>query len=139
IGFPFFNMLHITNLVMNGVPQRFPKLKWIFFEAGLTYLPFMLYRLDTVYGMRSSEAPSLEKRPSEMIREFYYTTQPLEMPEDLGHLEAIVEMIGSSQLLYSSDYPHWDFDLPSSIWDLPFLTEQEKRSILGENAARVFG
>ena len=44
-----------------------------------------------------------------------------------------------TQLLYSSDYPHWDFDLPSTIYDLPFLSESAKRNILGGNAARVFG
>ena len=44
-----------------------------------------------------------------------------------------------TQLLYASDYPHWDFDLPSTIWDLPFLSEQAKRNILGLNAARAFG
>ena len=43
-----------------------------------------------------------------------------------------------TQLLYSSDYPHWDMDLPSTIYDLPFLTEQAKRNILGGNARRVF-
>ena len=43
-----------------------------------------------------------------------------------------------TQLLYSSDYPHWDMDLPSTIYDLPFLTEQQKRNILGGNARRVF-
>jgi predicted TIM-barrel fold metal-dependent hydrolase len=43
-----------------------------------------------------------------------------------------------SQLLYSSDYPHWDFDLPSTIYDLPFLAEQAKRNILGGNALRLF-
>ena len=34
--------------------------------------------------------------------------------------------------------PHWDFDLPSQIYDLPFLDEQTKRKILGENACRLF-
>jgi hypothetical protein len=43
-----------------------------------------------------------------------------------------------TQLLYSSDYPHWDFDLPSTIWDLPFLSEKAKHNILGGNAARLF-
>jgi predicted TIM-barrel fold metal-dependent hydrolase len=40
--------------------------------------------------------------------------------------------------MYSSDYPHWDMDLPSTIYDLPFLSEQAKRNILGGNAMRVF-
>jgi hypothetical protein len=44
-----------------------------------------------------------------------------------------------TQLVWSSDYPHWDFDLPSTIYDLPFLNEQSKRNILGANAAKVFG
>jgi hypothetical protein len=43
-----------------------------------------------------------------------------------------------TQLLYSSDYPHWDMDLPSTILDLPFLGEQSKRNILGLNAQRIF-
>jgi predicted TIM-barrel fold metal-dependent hydrolase len=41
--------------------------------------------------------------------------------------------------VWSSDYPHWDFDLPSVIYDLPFLKERAKRNILGGNAARLFG
>ncbi len=44
-----------------------------------------------------------------------------------------------TQLLYASDWPHWDFDSPASIWDLPFLSEQAKRNILGGNANRIFG
>jgi uncharacterized protein len=54
-------------------------------------------------------------------------------------LELTFEMINAeTQLLYSSDYPHWDMDLPSTIYDLPFLSETAKRNILGGNAARVF-
>jgi len=43
-----------------------------------------------------------------------------------------------TQLLYASDWPHWDFDPPSAISTLPFLSEQAKRNILGLNAARIF-
>jgi predicted TIM-barrel fold metal-dependent hydrolase len=58
---------------------------------------------------------------------------------DMAALEQTFRMINAeTQLLYSSDYPHWDFDLPSTIYDLPFLTEQVKRNILGGNAMKVF-
>ena len=41
-------------------------------------------------------------------------------------------------MLFASDWPHWDFDLPNSITTLPFLNEEAKRNILGFNAARLF-
>jgi uncharacterized protein len=43
-----------------------------------------------------------------------------------------------TQLRYASDYPHWDMDLPSTVYDLPFINEQTKRNILGLNAQRAF-
>jgi uncharacterized protein len=58
---------------------------------------------------------------------------------DMDVLEQTLRLIkAETQLLYSSDYPHWDFDLPSTIYDLPFLNEQTKRNILGGNAMRLF-
>ena len=57
----------------------------------------------------------------------------------MGALEQTFRMINAeTQLLYSSDYPHWDFDLPSTIYDLPFLKEKAKRDILGGNAVKLF-
>ena len=54
-------------------------------------------------------------------------------------LEATFDAINAgTQLLYASDWPHWDFDLPSRIWDLAFLDEAAKRNILGYNSARIF-
>ncbi len=42
--------------------------------------------------------------------------------DDRSILEATFKMINAeTQLMWSSDYPHWDFDLPSVIYDLPFL------------------
>ncbi|MBM9593179.1 amidohydrolase family protein [Roseitranquillus sediminis] len=139
LGFAWHNMLHLSNWVINGLPERFPKLKVMWIEAGLAWLPFLMQRLDNEYMMRHSDAPLLKRKPSEYMREMFYTSQPMEMVDNARALELTFEMIGAeTQLLYSSDYPHWDMDLPSVIYDLPFLTEGAKRNILGGNAQRVF-
>jgi predicted TIM-barrel fold metal-dependent hydrolase len=139
LGFIFYNLVHITNLVVNGIPERFPKLKLLWIESGLAWIPFLMQRLDNEYMMRTSEAPLLRKLPSDYMREMYYTTQPIENG-DLGLLETTLRAINAeTQLLFSSDYPHWDFNLPSTIYDLPFLTEAAKRRILGQNAWDLFG
>lgn len=138
IGFVFYNMVHLTNWIMNGLPERFPKLKVIWIESGLAWIPFMMQRLDNEYMMRSSEAPALKQRPSDYMREMFFSSQPMEIT-DMAALEQTFRMIkAETQLLYSSDYPHWDFDLPSTIYDLPFLSDQGKRNILGGNAMRAF-
>src|SRR5216684_702894 len=56
-----------------------------------------------------------------------------------ARLECTFRMMDAeNRLLYASDYPHWDFDLPSTIYDLPFLSEKAKHNILGGTAARLF-
>ena len=138
IGFVFYNMVHLTNWIMNGLPERFPKLKVSWIESGLAWVPFMMQRLDNEYMMRTSEAPALKKKPSDYMRDMFFSSQPMEIT-DMGALEQTFRMINAdTQLLYSSDYPHWDFDLPSTIYDLPFLSETAKRNILGGNAMRLF-
>jgi predicted TIM-barrel fold metal-dependent hydrolase len=140
LGFMWFNMIHMANWVVNGLPERFPKLKVVWIESGLTWAYCLMQRLDHEFMMRTSDCPSLKRKPSEYMREMYFSTQPMEVPEDLSILEATFKMINAeTQLVWSSDYPHWDFDLPSVIYDLPFLSEQAKRNILGANAARLFG
>jgi len=138
LGFPFFNMIHLTNWVINGLPERFPNLKVVWIESGVAWLPFLMERLDHEYAMRSSEAPLLQRLPSEYIRDMYFTSQPLERT-NLKALEYTLDRINApTQLMYSSDYPHWDFDPPSAIYDLPFLSDGAKRKILGETAREVF-
>jgi predicted TIM-barrel fold metal-dependent hydrolase len=140
LGFVWHNLVHLTNWVINGIPERFPRLKVLWIESGLAWLPFIMQRLDNEYMMRTADAPELKRLPSEYIREMYYTNQPMEKTGDMGLLETTFRVIkAETQLLYSSDYPHWDFDLPSVIYDLPFLNEAQKRQILGGNALRVFG
>src|SRR5580658_10370316 len=138
LGFPFYNILHMTNWVTNGLGERFPKLPVIWIEGGLAWIPFLMQRLYHEFMLRASEYPLLKKKPSDYMRDMYYASQPLERVDDAA-LECTLRMINAeTQLMYASDYPHWDFDLPSTVWNLPFLSEKAKHNILGGTAARLF-
>lgn len=138
LSFVHCNIVHMANWVINGLPERFPKLKVMWIETGLAWVPYLMQRLDSEYVMRSSEAPLLKRRPSDDMKEMYYSTQPLET----GHpklVEATFEAINAkTQRCWASDWPHWDFDTPGVIWNLPFLGEEVKKNILGRNAAQLF-
>ena len=138
MSFVTCNMTHMTNWIVNGLPERFPKLKVIWIESGLAWIPFMMQRLDHEYLMRQSDAPLLKRLPSEYIAEMFFTSQPMEVT--MPHMmEATFKAIhAETQLMYSSDWPHWDFDVPARIAELPFLNEQAKRNILGETARKLF-
>jgi predicted TIM-barrel fold metal-dependent hydrolase len=139
LGFVWCNMVHMTNWILNGIPVRFPKLKSVWIESGLAWVPFLMQRLDEQYMMRTSEAPLLRKLPSDYMREnCWYSSQPMERT-NMKATELTFEMINAeTQLLYSSDWPHFDFDTPSIIAGMHFLSEQAKRNVLGLNAARLF-
>jgi predicted TIM-barrel fold metal-dependent hydrolase len=139
LGFPLYAMTTLTNVVIAGLPERFPDIDWIFMEAGQAWVPFVMARLDNEYKQRPSDAPLLRRLPSDYIRKMYFTTQPFETHRDPQHMRAIHEMMnGAESLLFASDYPHPDFDHPALIWDQQWLSEDEKRAILGGNASKLF-
>lgn len=128
----------VTSIVFGGVPEKYPKLRFGFIEGGVTWIPWLMQRLDSVYLMRKEEAPLLRKMPSEYIKEFFFTTQPLEYTT-MTDLEYTFNKIGAeNNLMYASDYPHWDFDVPSVVYDLPFLSDKSRKNIMGGNALRFF-
>ena len=129
----------MCNWICNALNERFPTLDVCWVESGLSWVPWLGQRLDNDYKMRSSEIPGLKKLPSAYMADMFYTNQPMEMPNDLEYLEMTFKFIkAETQLLYASDYPHWDADMPSTIYDLPFLDEKAKRNILGGTAVKLF-
>ena len=46
ISFVYYNIIHMTNWIMNGLPERFPKLKVMWIESGLAWIPFLMQRLE---------------------------------------------------------------------------------------------
>jgi len=131
-------MAQLTSLICEGVFEKFPRLKFVFIEGGVSWLPHLMWGLDKNFTALRSQVPWLKKMPSTYIREHcYFTTQPIEEPKQIIHLKQIFEMIDAQHiLLYSSDYPHWDFDSPDHI--LKWLQPDERKRIFYENAKQLY-
>jgi predicted TIM-barrel fold metal-dependent hydrolase len=136
----FAMMANLTSIIHSGVPARFPGLRVVFTEAGIAWVPYMMWRMDKYYNEYRRMVPFLEKRPSEYIRErMWFATQPIEEPDDPRDLVATIDLLGGPErILFASDWPHHDFDHPRAILKLPMQADA-KRKIMGENALKVFG
>ena len=128
----------LTSLVIEGVPERFPRLKIVFIEGGFGWIPPTMWRMDQHFERFRDEVPHLKRRPSEYVREhFWFTTQPIDEPDEAKHLRSLIDWIGVDRLLFSSDYPHWDFDDPRFAFKTP-LTEAERAKIFNGNARALY-
>ena len=93
LSFVHYSLIHMTNWIINGLPERFPKLKLLWVESGLAWIPFLMQRLDHEYQMRTCEAPMLKRLPSEYMREMYLhepaagEDQPEAAPGDDGGVQ----------------------------------------------------
>jgi predicted TIM-barrel fold metal-dependent hydrolase len=138
IAFVFNNMRQMTSMIFQGVPERFPSLKIAFQEAGIFWIPQMMWRLDSEYSMRRPEVPWLKKPPSEYIKAMWFGTQPLERVPHEKYLKYCIEMMdGENNLMFATDWPHSDFDSPVVIERMSFLSDAGKSNILGGNAQRL--
>jgi uncharacterized protein len=102
----------LLSLVSEGVFVKFPRLKAVFIESGFTWLPACLWRFDKTWRGVRSEIPWVDRPPAEIVREHIrFTLQPIDEPPHPGQLELVLEQMGSEKLLlFSTDYPHWQFD-----------------------------
>lgn len=134
-------MMTLSSIVVHGTPVKFPDLNFTFLEAGLGWVPMMMFRLNKEYSIRRSEAPLLEKSPEEYIRDFYFASQPIGESNDLTHMKQIIEIVGTDSIVFSSDYPHWDFDHPDALdtYLRETFTEEERDKVLYQNASEAFG
>ncbi|MFN8513258.1 MAG: amidohydrolase family protein [Thermomicrobiales bacterium] len=135
----FAMMANLTSLMHTGVPARYPNLKVVFTEAGIAWVPYMMWRMDKYHQEYRRMVPFLEERPSDyMKRSMWFATQPVEEPDDPAHLvETIRHYSGMDRTVFASDWPHHDFDHPRALLKLP-LTAEERHKIMWQNAADLF-
>ena len=134
----FSMMANLVHMITTGVPVRFPDLRIAFTEAGISWVPFLMHKLDKEYLERRREVPFLTEKPSHYIKQMYFATQPVEEPDNLGDLVTMMNLYdGEDNTIFASDWPHHDFDHPSKVHQIPF-TNEVRRKVFGENALRLF-
>jgi predicted TIM-barrel fold metal-dependent hydrolase len=134
---------NVISMVVEGVFERFPHLKVISVENGFGWLPSLTWRLDAAWRLLKSEVPDLHHAPSDYIREHVFvTTQPMEEPNRPRYFLQLLDQFASlglsNNLLFASDYPHWDADDPDEAWPVQ-LPDDVFQEIYFDNAAAVYG
>lgn len=128
----------VVSLVLEGVLERFPGLRILLVETGFVWMPALCWRLDQHWSRMRAEVPHLKRPPSEYIREhFWYSTQPIDEPENPRHLAEVMDWLGWDRILYASDYPHWDFDDPDYVFRIN-LSPEQRRMVFGDNARALY-
>jgi uncharacterized protein len=114
----------LLSFLTEGVFQKFPALKLVLIESGVTWLPTLLWRTNKTWRGVRPEVPWIDRPPAELLREHVrLTLQPLDVPRgDPQRFPRVLDHVGSDRmLLFSTDYPHWHFDgedvLPDGLTD----------------------
>jgi predicted TIM-barrel fold metal-dependent hydrolase len=136
--FLFEQMRAVACVAGGGLLAKFPDLTFAFLESGCGWLPFWLERLDEHYEIMPRYVPLLDRKPSEafLAGRCFISFDPGE-----AMLPDVVQAIGDAQLIYASDYPHFDCKFPDTVRLIvgnKKLSDETKGRILGENARRFY-
>lgn len=128
----------LTSLIAEGVFAKFPRLTVVLMESGVSWLPAYLWRLTKFWKGLRSEIPWVSDPPGSIIRDrVRLTLQPFDAPPDTASVTRLIDHIGSDEmLLFSTDYPHWQFE---GMQPLPAGLDAElTRKIMLDNPLRTY-
>jgi aminocarboxymuconate-semialdehyde decarboxylase len=134
IGFPFDTTLAAAKLVFAGVPEKFPKIRWVLSHLGGA-IPYLAERLDRGFHAFPECRANIAQPPSAYLKRFYYDTVNF----DRNALSLAIAFAGADHVLAGSDYPHQIGSIASMLESIRGLqiSESEKAGILGSNAAAL--
>ena len=128
----------LQSMISEGVFAKFPLLKVVAIESGLTWLTGFVWRADKTWKGVRAEVPWVTRAPSEIVRDHVrLTVQPIDAAEEYEAIMRLVDHMKSDELfLFSTDYPHWQFDGDSAL--PPGIPDALFRKILSENALATY-
>jgi len=126
-------------IIYSGVLEKYQDLRVAFLEAGIGWVPFWMEHMDEEWEKRKFDAPLLTAPPSEYFRcgRVYVSCEPEEKT-----LRYVPEFFPEDNILYASDYPHWDGNFPytvSTLADRTDISDTLKRKIFFDNPKRFYG
>ncbi|MBI1814714.1 MAG: amidohydrolase [Deltaproteobacteria bacterium] len=139
LSHPFEQMAACAGLIMTGVMDRHPSLRFAFLESGSGWLPYWLERLDSHFDTWEKFFPLLRLKPSEYFkRQCVISTEPSDEIVD-----AVVHHVSDECVVWASDYPHPDAHFPGAVTktlaSMANIAPASRDKILATNAARVYG
>jgi uncharacterized protein len=131
----------VISYIFEGTFEQFPTLKIVLVEGGFAWVPPLMWRMDAAWKKLKAEVPHLKKLPSEYFAEhFWITTQPMEEPANPHHFVQMLEQAPwlQDRLMFSTDYPHLDFDAPNEALPKTKLPPGFDRKVMAENARALY-
>jgi predicted TIM-barrel fold metal-dependent hydrolase len=128
----------LVSLVLEGTFVKFPTLKFVMLEGGVSWLPPIMWRLDKNWKALRQTVPWVTRLPSEVAQDHIrMSTQPIEEPENPEHFKQMLGMFDAAKMLiFSSDFPHWDGDTPD--FAARSFPKEMRQAIMSENARALY-
>lgn len=127
----------LTSMIYSGVLERHPRIRLVLGEAGIGWIPYVLWRMDAEWEDQFKDL-SLRMPPSDYWKRqcwATYQTDPVGVK--------LLDELSADNVMWGSDFPHPDGIWPDSqaylereLGDLPAAT---RRKIVCENAAKLYG
>jgi predicted TIM-barrel fold metal-dependent hydrolase len=138
----FWVRVSISEMILSGVFDRYPKLKVGVAEHELNWVPYYLERTDYSYTQRATGRQGYQLEGGMLPSDVFHRNCFVDFQEDVQGIKNR-DMIGVDNILWGSDYPHTESTWPKSREfieeTLAECTEEEKAKIVGGNSARIYG
>jgi predicted TIM-barrel fold metal-dependent hydrolase len=145
---PFYSQRPLVQLMVSGVFERFPRLKFVTTELGAAWVPDLLRMLDMFMGavrggqlgeFRYTEDQAPQKTATEYFHQNCWVGVSMAGPADV----AVRDVVGIDRFMWGSDYPHDEGTYPNTTKSLRRafrdIEQDEVRRMLAGNAAALYG
>jgi predicted TIM-barrel fold metal-dependent hydrolase len=114
---PQIAMAHVVSLICEGVFEKFPNFHFIFIEHDVFWIPGLLWHMDSDWKGLRDYTPWVKRLPSDYLRQHIrFGTQPMPQPPTKEDMKIFLEWLHADEVLvFASDYPHWDWDEPTTV------------------------